>query len=88
MKFCTVCGKEMIDEAVTCPNCGCAVAKAPTKATDDEISVGYCVLSALVPLFGLIYWGVKNKETPRKAQACGITALIAWIVSFVVLMTL
>ena len=24
MKFCGKCGKEMVDEAVVCPNCGCA----------------------------------------------------------------
>ncbi len=25
MKFCTKCGKEMVDEAVICVNCGCQV---------------------------------------------------------------
>ena len=25
MKFCTHCGKELLDEAVLCPGCGCAV---------------------------------------------------------------
>lgn len=25
MKFCTKCGKEMVDEAVVCPSCGCSV---------------------------------------------------------------
>ena len=25
MKFCTHCGKELMDEAVVCTNCGCAV---------------------------------------------------------------
>lgn len=27
MKFCHKCGKEIMDEAVICPNCGCAVKK-------------------------------------------------------------
>ena len=27
MKFCQKCGKEIMDEAVICPNCGCAVKK-------------------------------------------------------------
>ena len=26
MKFCGSCGKELVDEAVVCPGCGCAVA--------------------------------------------------------------
>lgn len=25
MKFCSKCGKEIMDEAVICPNCGCSV---------------------------------------------------------------
>lgn len=29
MKFCNHCGKELLDEAVMCPGCGCMVAAAP-----------------------------------------------------------
>ena len=25
MKYCSQCGKELVDEAVVCPSCGCAV---------------------------------------------------------------
>lgn len=36
MRFCTHCGKELFDEAVICPGCGCSVSTAPvqTKRTD------------------------------------------------------
>ena len=81
MKFCSKCGKEIVDEAVVCPSCGCAVANAPQPvqvAVADEINVGLCILAFLVPLFGIIYWPVKYKETPKKAKACGVTALISW----------
>ena len=27
MKFCSKCGKEIMDEAVVCPNCGCSAEK-------------------------------------------------------------
>ena len=82
--FCSKCGKEIMDEAVVCPNCGCAVADIASRkqAEEDKVSVGLCVLSAFIPLFGIIYWPLKHKETPKKAQACGITAIIAWGVSF------
>lgn len=31
MKFCEKCGNQLLDEAVMCPKCGCAVAgKQPT----------------------------------------------------------
>lgn len=36
MKFCAHCGKELFDEAVVCPGCGCSTGTAPvqTKRTD------------------------------------------------------
>ena len=81
MKYCSKCGNQILDEAIVCPNCGCGVAD-PIKARQinayDEVSAGLCILSFLIPLFGIIYWPLKHKETPKKAQACGITALISW----------
>ena len=43
MKFCGKCGKEIMDEAVVCPNCGCAV--QPEKAV-KEVSYDDCVTGA------------------------------------------
>ena len=84
MKFCSKCGKEVLDEAIVCPNCGCAIpSQVAEEKPVDEISVGLCILSALIPLFGIIYWPVTYKKTPKRAQACGITALIAWFVSMI-----
>lgn len=31
MKFCEKCGKEILEDAVVCPNCGCAVKKEEVK---------------------------------------------------------
>ena len=82
MKFCSKCGKEVLDEAVVCPNCGCAV---PTRsfAPQDEVSVGLVILSVIIPLFGIIYWLVKREETPKKAKACGIAGIISLVVSLI-----
>ena len=90
MKFCSKCGKEIVEEAIVCPNCGCAVDNsiASQQSSNDQVNVGLCILAALIPLFGIIYWPVKHKEAPKKAQACGITALISWAISFIVLMGL
>ena len=90
MKYCSKCGKEILDEAIVCPHCGCAVVKpvTSTQLVNDEVSIGLCVLAALIPLFGIIYWPVKHKETPKKAQACGITAIVSWAIYFVLLMSL
>ncbi len=85
MKFCQHCGKEVLDEAVICPGCGCSVqAVNHTQAAevDDSISVGLVILSVFVPLFGIIYWILKAKTRPKCAQTCGIAAIIAWVASF------
>ncbi|MBR5192322.1 MAG: DUF4190 domain-containing protein [Clostridia bacterium] len=34
--FCKVCGKEINDQAVICPNCGCAVSNSPTQQPTEE----------------------------------------------------
>ena len=88
MKYCSKCGQQVHEEAVICPYCGCAISNeiAPQQASNDQVSVGLCILAALIPLFGIIYWPVKHKDTPKKAQACGITAIISWAISFVFLM--
>ena len=86
MKYCTKCGKELVDEAVFCPGCGCSVDYNMNSAKpqeEDKISVGLCILAVFIPLFGLIYWAIKRQETPKKANAIGLTALISWIVSIV-----
>lgn len=84
MKFCSKCGKEIMDDAVICMNCGCAVENQPlAQNAVDEVSVGLCVLAFFVPLFGIIYWPVKHKETPKKAKACGVTAIVSWAISIV-----
>ena len=94
MKFCSKCGKELFDEAVICPHCGCAVdgtisnKASQVNQSEDVVSIGLCVLAALIPLFGIIYWPVNYKKTPKKAQACGITAIVSWVVCFVILMAL
>ena len=78
MKFCQQCGKELMDQSVVCPECGCAV--QPEK--DQSVSVGLVILSVLLPLFGLIYWAVKAKVRPKCAKVCGIAAIISWALSF------
>ena len=91
MKFCQHCGKELMEAAVICPHCGCAVNGANTAVNvvpqNDDVSVGLCILSALIPLFGIIYWPVCHKKTPKRAMACGITAIVSWVV-YILLMSL
>lgn len=76
MKFCSHCGKEIVDDAVVCPNCGCAV--APTPHVEDIPNAGLNVLSFLFPIVGLILFIIYNEKTPIKAKAIGKCALIGF----------
>lgn len=84
MKFCTKCGKEIMEEAIICPHCGCVCTNNFYQApiSYDEVNIGLCILSFLFPLFGIIYWPIKHSESPKKAQACGIAAIISWVLRF------
>ena len=80
MKYCSKCGKELVDEAVFCTGCGCSVDYNMNSAKpqeEDKVSVGFCILAFFIPLFGLIYWAIKRTETPKKANAIGLCALIS-----------
>jgi len=83
MKFCSKCGKEILEDAVICPHCGCAVGKMP-RGMIDKINPAWCILSVLFPLFGIFYWGFRYDTTPKRARACAIAALISVIVSIVI----
>ena len=73
-RYCTNCGAELNENAVVCVRCGAAV----QTAAEDKVNAGFVVLSVFIPLFGVIYWGVKAKECPKGAKACGIAGLISW----------
>lgn len=91
MKICSKCGNGISDTSDFCPSCGFMIEDSigderPEEDEEyeeyDEISVGLCILAVLIPLFGFIYWAVKHPEAPRRARACGISALISWGIVF------
>lgn len=81
MKYCAKCGKQLMDEAVICPNCGCAVddAKSNTQS-DDAPNAGFAFLGFLFPLVGLIIYLCLNGSSPLKAKSAGKGALVGFIV--------
>ena len=83
MKFCSRCGKEVLDEAIICMNCGCALEEKVVETKRDVENVGLNVLSFFIPLVGLILYCCWRKETPKKANGVGKWALIGFVVSVV-----
>ena len=51
MKYCAKCGKEIMDEAVICPNCGCAPGE-PKSVQKQEVAVPKKAKTASV--FGIL----------------------------------
>ena len=82
MKYCHKCGKELVDEAVVCPACGCAQG-APQMVAQDSSSLGYACLGFCFPIIGLILFLVWKDSTPLRAKSAGKGALISVIISVV-----
>lgn len=54
------------------------------ETTENKASVGLCILSVLIPLFGIIYFFCKRKEFPKKAKGCLISALVSAGVNLII----
>ena len=88
MKFCLHCGKEIMDEAVICPGCGCVVSgevviNKEAVAGNKTSYFGWGVLGFFIPVVGLILYFVNRTKNPARAKALGIATLIGF--GFVVL---
>ena len=97
MKYCSKCGKEIMDEAVICPECGCAQENnvpgnnAPQIKTalsnlgrEASSNFGWSVLGFFIPIVGLILYLVWKETSPSKAKAAGYGALSGFLLSLCV----
>lgn len=83
MKYCPKCGKELFDEAVVCPGCGCAQSNTTVQTQADSSSFGYALLGFCIPIVGLILWLIWKDSTPQRAKSAGKGALVSVIASVV-----
>lgn len=87
MKFCSHCGKEIMDAAVICPHCGCTtngntIDNIVTEPNDAP-NMGFAILGFLIPLAGLIIYLVCKDKTPLKAGSAGKGAIVGFITNIV-----
>lgn len=54
MKFCTKCGKEIMDDAVICVNCGCAVDKTLNPNSESQ-SPKKVSVSLILGIVGIVF---------------------------------
>lgn len=86
MKYCSKYGKEIMDEALICPECGCAQesiaqGKNVLQTKESSNNIGWSILGFLVPIAGLILYLVWKETSPAKAKAAGVGALIGFVVT-------
>ena len=56
MKFCSKCGNEIMDEAVICPKCGCAVENAQKEQPIPQS--GLKTAAKVFMILGTIFWAL------------------------------
>lgn len=67
MKYCSGCGKEIMDQAVICPHCGCAVGKIRTYG--DSSSIAWNIIAFLFPLLGIILYLLWRDDRPLRSAS-------------------
>lgn len=93
MKFCEKCGKQIMDEAVVCPGCGCATGNFNAAANTIPQSANTARLFGILSLLLLYPLGIPAIVYANKSKAetngemcgpakvgfvCGIIALCLW----------
>ncbi|MBR5439097.1 MAG: zinc ribbon domain-containing protein [Clostridia bacterium] len=79
--FCRTCGKEINDDAIICPNCGCATNKKNTPVSTGESKKGMgLLLGFFLGLIGLIIGlCIYQPETEERK-----TFMSGWVTAFVI----
>ena len=93
MKFCSHCGKEILDEAVICPNCGCSVQydnagggnanrQTAPQYTDSysALSVAGLILAFFEPLVGLILSIMAHSDAKKTGSGKSLSLAKAGII--------
>lgn len=88
MKFCSKCGKELFDEAVICPACGCPQKGYNTNQTKDSKNILWFILSFLYFWVGIILYFVWKDTAPSKAKLCITGSVSAIVVSVLILIVM
>ncbi|OON97008.1 MAG: hypothetical protein ATN31_08825 [Candidatus Epulonipiscioides saccharophilum] len=78
MKYCSKCGKELVDESIVCTDCG-------VLQISDSGSIGYFFLGFFIPIVGIILYFAWKELQPKSANKAGLGAIISIIVSILLL---
>lgn len=100
MKYCSKCGKELVDEAVICVGCGCPVNGTPSantqktqQAETSGLATGAIICAFLLPLVGLILGIIGNSkysdpQLKQKSKSAIFISLGMWIIYIFIFLVL
>ena len=77
---CKECGKEISENATTCPHCG-----AKNKNNNETASTGVKVICFLIPLVGIIIFAINISTKPKYAKGCLIASLLPTIIALIII---
>ncbi|MBO5889630.1 MAG: zinc-ribbon domain-containing protein [Clostridia bacterium] len=93
--YCTKCGSEINDQAVICPNCGCATFNYTSRnvntSSEDKngMAIAGFVCSFFIPLLGWIFGGIGlARANKRNGKFRGFAIASLAIASAVFVLTL
>ncbi|OON97010.1 MAG: hypothetical protein ATN31_08835 [Candidatus Epulonipiscioides saccharophilum] len=78
MKYCSTCGKELVDESIVCTDCG-------VLQISDSGSIGYFFLGFFIPIVGIILYFVWKGLKPKSSKKAGLGALTGIIISIILI---
>ena len=89
MKYCSHCGAQLLDEAVICTNCGCAVSGAKGQYSSSSsnwngLAIAGFVLSFISTIIGLVLSIIaykQVKETGEKGRELALAGIIISAIS-------
>lgn len=80
--YCSECGKQISSNAPYCPSCG---APQNNHSTDNtEISLGYLLVSFLIPLIGIILCFISWNKDNGKAKSALIGTVVGVLFSIII----
>ncbi len=85
MKYCSHCGAELVDEAVVCPKCGCAVAPLAVDRSNswNVLCIVGFVCSFFMAIVGLVCSIIGRKQAMQSGEKGKELATAGLVISIV-----
>ncbi len=81
---CQNCGSVVENNSVICPYCGSAIKSTNVVKEETKGSkVFHCIMSFLIPLYGIIVTCLFWRSRHETAKACLVTTIVSYVLSLI-----